>query len=156
MSTELIEKLIKENFGKINPQSEELIREKLAGVDEAASQMAFDNLKNHTTVMLVSIFLGSLGIDRFMLGQTFYGVLKLVTAGGCFIWTIIDWFTTGERTRVYNTRNVLVRLINSASTAEPVAEPVTEPEREPVTMPDTEPETDPESEPETEPLNTEY
>lgn len=148
MSTEQIEKLIKENFGKINPQSEELIREKLAGVDEAAAQRAFDNLKNPTTVLLVSIFLGTLGIDRFMLGQTFYGVLKLITAGGCFIWTIIDWFTTGERTRVYNTRNVLVRLINSV----PTAEPVTEPEREPVTLPDTEPETDPE----TEPQNTEY
>ena len=141
MTTEQIEKIIKENFGKINPESEELIRQKLVGVDEAAGWMAFANLKNPTTVLLVSIFLGTLGVDRFMLGQTLYGVLKLVTGGGCFIWTIIDWFTTSERTRIYNTRNILVRLINSASFTEPRTEPETQPEAQP----DTEQETDPQT-----------
>jgi TM2 domain-containing membrane protein YozV len=78
--------------------------------DEAMAQTAFANLKNPTTVLLVSIFLGALGIDRFILGQKLYGVLKLITGGGCGIWTVIDWFTTGERTRAYNTRNILARL----------------------------------------------
>lgn len=113
MSTEQIDKIIKENFGKIAPESEETIRQKLVGADEALAQTAFSNLKSPTTVLLVSIFLGFLGIDRFLLGQKFLGVLKLITAGGCGIWTIIDWFTTNERTRTYNTKNLLARTINN-------------------------------------------
>lgn len=47
-------------------------------------------MKNKTTALLLSIFLGGLGIDRFYLGYTGMGVLKLLT-GGCFgILYIID------------------------------------------------------------------
>ncbi|MBO1753869.1 NINE protein [Allobranchiibius sp. CTAmp26] len=42
------------------------------------------------TTLLLSIFIGSLGIDRFYLGQTGLGVAKLLTCGGCGIWHIID------------------------------------------------------------------
>jgi TM2 domain-containing membrane protein YozV len=46
--------------------------------------------KSWTVALLLSIFLGILGIDRFYLGYTGKGILKLITGGGLGIWWLID------------------------------------------------------------------
>ena len=46
--------------------------------------------KDWLTTVLISLFVGVLGIDRFYLGYTGLGILKLVTLGGCGIWALID------------------------------------------------------------------
>lgn len=46
--------------------------------------------KDWLTTVLISFFVGVLGIDRFYLGYTGLGILKLVTLGGCGIWALID------------------------------------------------------------------
>lgn len=48
------------------------------------------NTKSKTTALLLSIFLGGLGFDRFYLGYTGIGVLKFLTAGFFGILTLID------------------------------------------------------------------
>ena len=46
--------------------------------------------KDWLTATLLSLFLGTLGIDRMYLGYVGLGVLKLITLGGCGIWALID------------------------------------------------------------------
>lgn len=87
------------------------LKEKLMAMpEEKFGLISTVELKDPTTLLLVSIFLGSLGIDRFMLGDTGMGVLKLLTAGCCGILTIIDWFTISKKTKETNF-NRLMSLI---------------------------------------------
>ena len=46
--------------------------------------------KAWTTLLILSILLGGLGVDRFYAGHIGLGVLKLLTVGGCGIWALID------------------------------------------------------------------
>lgn len=56
--------------------------------------------KDRGTGMILSFF----SWDRIWLGDGAIGILKVVTAGGCGIWTLVDLFTVGSRCDDYNRR----------------------------------------------------
>lgn len=80
-----------------------LIREKLLKMDnDKLTSLSMLQFKNPTTILIVSIFLGELGIDRFMIGKTGTGILKLITLGGFGLWWLIDLFLISEKTKQWN------------------------------------------------------
>ena len=79
------------------------IRERLLALDDSKwALISTIQLKEPSTSLIVSILAGSLGIDRFIIGDTGLGIGKLLTCGGLGIWTIIDWFMIQAATREKN------------------------------------------------------
>ena len=46
--------------------------------------------RSFMVAILLSLFLGGLGVDRFYMGYMGLGALKLITLGGCSVWWLID------------------------------------------------------------------
>lgn len=87
------------------------IRDRLLQVDDSRwSMIQTLQFKDPTTILIVSLFAGSLGIDRFMLGDTGLGVGKLLTCGGLGIWTIVDWFMIMGVAREKNLATLMMHL----------------------------------------------
>ncbi len=84
------------------------LKEKLRSMDEEKfSVLSTIEFKNPATIFFVSLFLGGLDIDRFMLADTEMGVLKLLTGGVCGILTIVDWFKISQKAKELNFNNIM-------------------------------------------------
>ncbi len=79
------------------------LRNKLETADESRRALISTiSLQDPTTFLLISIFLGLFGIDRFMLNDTGMGLLKLLTMSCCGILMIIDWFVITKKVKELN------------------------------------------------------
>lgn len=79
------------------------LRDKLLAMDDSKYIVLHSlNLKDPTMILIISILIGGLGIDRFIIGDVGLGIGKLLTCGGLGIWTIVDWFLIMGRTREVN------------------------------------------------------
>ena len=85
------------------------LKERLYAMDEQRfSMLSTVELKDPVVILIISIFLGGLGIDRFIIGDIGLGVLKLLTFGVFGIFTIIDWFLISGRTKEKNFNQVMM------------------------------------------------
>ena len=87
------------------------LKEKLYNLDDYKfSLLSTIELKDPTTLLLISLFLGGFGVDRFMLKETGMGVLKLLTGGLCGILALVDLFTIQKKTKDLNFNNIMMML----------------------------------------------
>lgn len=111
MDSQKVDLYLMTNAKFFSPGHVNFIRERLLAADD--SKWALINsvdLKDPTTVLIVSILVGNLGIDRFMIGDTGLGVAKLLTCGGLGIWGIVDWFLIQDATRQKNMEKLQIYL----------------------------------------------
>ena len=79
-----------------------ILREKLLEMDYNTASIYLAQSKDPTIAIILSVLVGSLGIDRIYIGDVIIGILKLITCGGCGIWTIIDYFLIMKVTKEKN------------------------------------------------------
>ena len=70
--------------------------------DQLVRELHTYRRKDSRIARVIWILGGYLGLHRFYLGQTGYGILMLCTAGGLLVWWIIDGFRLNEMVAAYN------------------------------------------------------
>lgn len=58
-------------------------------------------------ILIISLFFGIFGLDRFLIGDYFFAFLKLFTLGGIGFLMIFDWFYILKRVKKINYLNLL-------------------------------------------------
>ena len=104
--------LLLATYGKYFPEeSMYQVRQIFENMDSnQVSTLSMLQFKDPLMALLISLLGGGLGIDRFYIGDTTLGVLKLITCGGFSIWAIIDLFLIMGATRQKNLEKLLVAL----------------------------------------------
>ena len=111
MEKEKVDQFMMANAKFFPPMMVGQIKEKLATLDEDKETMLMStDWKNPTVGLLFAFFLGGLGIDRFWLGETGLGIVKIITCAGAGIWGIIDWFTAMTRAKKYNYNKLMMNF----------------------------------------------
>ena len=76
------------------------------------------DFKDPTIALVLSVVVGGWGIDRFYIGDTGLGVLKLITAGGLGVWWLVDLFVISGKTKKNNVKEFQETLMLQESLAE--------------------------------------
>lgn len=88
-----------------------ILKEKLKNAsDEQYLAVQTQSYIYPTVTTIISVLLGELGIDRFMVGDIEMGVLKLLTGGLCGVLWLIDIFTISKKVKNKNFAQVCMLL----------------------------------------------
>lgn len=74
------------------------------------AQLISSQLKDPTLAIVLSIALGTWGVDRFYIGDYAIGAGKLLTCGGVRIWYIIDIFLIMDAAKRKNLETLMIQL----------------------------------------------
>lgn len=100
------------NASKLPSEKIHYIKRVLLDIDESRlDAIQFYSFKDPTLYLVISLFFGAVGVDRFLLGDIGLGVAKLLTLGGCGIWAIVDLFLVMDAAKEKNF-NQLMQIIS--------------------------------------------
>ena len=89
------------------------IRQRLEALPEQQLSMLYSiSFQDPTMLLIISLLGGTLGIDRFLLGQIGLGVGKLLTCGGCGIWSLLTYSSSWMLLANQTLKNSLQLLAN--------------------------------------------
>ena len=112
MEQQKIDMFLAQNAEKLPKDKVLVLKDALEKLDDSKAMFVQTvDFKDPTTILIISILLGFLGIDRFMLGEVGLGIAKLLTCGGCYIWWIIDMVNAQDLTRKYNYKKLQEALM---------------------------------------------
>ncbi len=112
MEQQKIDMFLTQNASKFPSEKIMLIKETLVKVDDSkAMSIQTLDFKDPTTGLILSILLGTWGVDRFMLGEVGLGLLKLFTCGGCYIWWIVDMVNAKKMVQEHNYKKLVDTLM---------------------------------------------
>lgn len=95
------------NEGKF-PKAQRMIIQKRCSEmpDDRLMMLQQLKLKNPTAILIVGIFFGVIGLDRFMMGSFFLGLIKMFTCGlGGILW-LIDLLILPGKAREENMKQI--------------------------------------------------
>lgn len=115
------------NMNAFPPEQIPMIQRELEQLDEQSlNALLMTDIKNPTVALILSIFVGEFGVDRFYAGQKELGIAKLaltvisfvtlfILIGfflliGVYIWKIVDWFLIMGATRQSNFERLMFNL----------------------------------------------
>ncbi|WP_077197282.1 TM2 domain-containing protein [Prevotella ihumii] len=102
MDENKIDQLLMIYGAKLPFESIEMVRDYLRTTDPSNINLKFTMMKDPTLSIILSVLLGQIGVDRIYIGDTLYGILKLITCGGFGIWWIVDLFLIMDATKQKN------------------------------------------------------
>ena len=103
----LIASFLSDNQNMFNKADLFRIKDELKSM--SANQLLVLNdmeFKDPTISLILSVCIGGLGVDRFYIGDTGLGVLKLITGGGLGVWWLVDLFLISGKTRENNSKDL--------------------------------------------------
>ena len=102
MEQQQVEQLIAIYGNKLPIESILKKKKKLLSMDYNTASIILAQAKDPTISIILSIIVGSWGIDRIYIGDVGLGIIKLLTCGGCGIWWLIDLFLIMDATKRKN------------------------------------------------------
>ena len=101
------------NLEKYVPSNKRIVLKNALTKASPASEENLSQLKlvDPIVVLLCSIFFGTLGVDRFLIGDVGIGVCKLLFGWlTLFIWPLIDIFLKFNKAKEKNLQSILLLL----------------------------------------------
>lgn len=103
----------------IDPENLPTLKNALERVDDSVyEELLLISTKSPITTLLLSVFCGGLGVDRFYLGDVGLGVTKLLlitllaipTFGLISIWSLLDIYFCYRKAKEINFKNIMQRI----------------------------------------------